>query len=567
MRRPVRIAVWTLGSTLVVLALLVVSILIVANTTGGRALIERGIASFSGGRVRLAGLSGNFPQTIGLAQLELSDADGVWLTAQSLSLRWSPLALLARHVKVDELHLARLDIERRPAKKSEKAGSPSPPHVDLQQLSIERLELGPELTGERVSLSVRGALHFRSFTDATARVAARRSDGQGDYELTARLSRQRMDANLTLEEPAGGPLETLSGYPGLGALSVRASLGGPRSAAQISLNAHAGALAATAQGTVDFDQRSAELAYEVEGPAMTPRPALSWQRVSLRGHWSGSVSSARAEARLDLADLQIPGGIAANAVAASVTVDGGALSLRAETDGLTLPGPEPRLLAHAPLRVQATMELADAQRPLQLEARHPLFTLQAHATAAATARATFDLQVPEVEPLAAIAREKIAGRTELRGAIWRDATSTHLEVTADSALAAASAPIGALLAGASRLQMNATLTPRALNLERIELSAPKVSLWAGGTAARGSVPGAPFLQSLNAHYRGTITDVSALAPALAGRASASGTIDGPLKALTARVRVVSSLSVRDAPLEDAEANIIARGLPTLTDAH
>lgn len=566
MRRALRIAAWTLGSTLLLLVLLTVAILIVANTAGGRTLIERTVAGFSGGRVRLAGLSGSLPQAVGLAQLELSDAQGVWLTAQGVSLRWSPLALLTRHVKVDELHLARLDIERRPASEPNKGDNRSPPRMDLKRLSIDRLELGPALTRVRVSLSVRGALHFSSLTEAWAQITARRSDGQGDYELSGRLSAQRTDANLTVEEPAGGPLEALFGYPGLGALSLRATLGGPRDAEQLELNARADPLQASVRGTLDLGAQSAELDYELESPAMTPRAGLSWQRISMRGHWHGPVRSASADARLELAGLELPGGFGMRTVGASMTIDRGALSLRAEADGLSLPGPQPRLLAQAPLRIDAAMELQDAQRPLELTARHPLFTLQARAVTAAEPHATFDLHLPDVGPLAEIARQQLAGRIDLKGAIRRNATGTYFEVQADNALSAGATAVGTLLAGASRLQMQALLTPRSLNLERLELSAPRLSLAASGSALRDPTSGGPLIQSLHAHFRGVIADVSALVPSLGGTLSADGNLDGPPKALAAKVRLVSSLSVRDAPREIVEASLTARGLPALADA-
>jgi translocation and assembly module TamB len=565
MRRALHIAVWTLGSTLLLLVLLATSILIVANTSGGRILIERAVASFSGGEVRLAGLAGRFPQAIGLGQLELSDANGVWLTAEGLSLRWSPLALLGRQVKIGQLHLARLDIERRPKPKPGKSGGGSPPQVDLRQLSIERLELAPELTGTRVSLTVRGELHFRSLLDAAAQLAAHRTNGQGDYVLSARLTRQRMDASLILREPAGGPLENLLGYPGLGPLSVQATLSGPRDADQLVLNGRAGALLATVRGTLDLGRQSADLGYEVGAPAMTPRATLSWKRVSLRGHWRGPVRSARADAQLELSGLETPGGVGMRAVEAVATVAGGTLSVRVRTDGLTLPGPEGELLAQAPLRIEAAMHLQDAQRPLQLEARHPLFTLRAHVATAVTPQATFDLRLPDVEPLAAIARQKIAGSAELRGSIRRDGMSTRFEVQGDGALGAGATAVGTLFAGASHLRIDATLTRRSLELERLTLSAPRLSVSASGSAERGSTSGAPLIRSLHASYRAGIVDVSALAPALGGTVTAEGSVDGQPEALAARMRLVSSLSVRDAPRETVEAHITARGLPTLAD--
>src|SRR5215469_1669954 len=187
MRRALRVGAWTLGVVLTLVIALIAAVLIAGNTAGGRALIERTATRLSDGRLRLSGLSGSFPAAIDLAQLQLSDARGVWLTAERVSLRWSPLALLARHLKVQRLQLARLDIERRPLSQPSQGGGGGGTHLsasDVGQLSIERLELGPELAGTRAMLSVEGTVHFASANDAAASLSARRTDGQGRYQLT-----------------------------------------------------------------------------------------------------------------------------------------------------------------------------------------------------------------------------------------------------------------------------------------------------------------------------------------------------------------------------------------------
>src|SRR5215469_15740881 len=183
MRRALRIIAWTLGSVLMVIGVLVAGVLVAGNTSGGRALIERASVRLSDGHLRLSGLSGNFPAAIDLKQLQLADEHGVWLTAEGISLRWSPLALLARHLKVQQLHLARLAIERRPVSKaSQQGGSARPPHIDIEQLAIDTLELGPELTGVRATLGLQGTAHGRSLTGAPASITARGTDLRGDYQ-------------------------------------------------------------------------------------------------------------------------------------------------------------------------------------------------------------------------------------------------------------------------------------------------------------------------------------------------------------------------------------------------
>ena len=61
-------------------AMLVLLVLIVANTAPGRGFIESEVASLSGGSVVLRGLSGRFPDALRLAHAEVRDAQGAWLT-------------------------------------------------------------------------------------------------------------------------------------------------------------------------------------------------------------------------------------------------------------------------------------------------------------------------------------------------------------------------------------------------------------------------------------------------------------------------------------------------------
>src|SRR5215472_8572552 len=174
MRRAWRIGAWTLGSLLTVLVALVAAVLIAGNTAAGRALIERSIARFSDGHVRLSGLAGSFPAAIDLGQLQLRDERGVWLIAERVSLRWSPLALLSRHV----------DIERLPVSQaSTKKSTMRLPHTDINQLSIDSLELGAQLAGVPATLSVEGSAHLLSLEHASATVTAHRTNGVGDYQL------------------------------------------------------------------------------------------------------------------------------------------------------------------------------------------------------------------------------------------------------------------------------------------------------------------------------------------------------------------------------------------------
>jgi translocation and assembly module TamB len=566
MRRAWRISLLALGSVLTLIVILGAAVLVAGNTAGGRELIERATARLSAGRLQLLGLSGSFPAAIDVGQLQLSDAQGVWLSADHISLRWSPLALLARHVKVQRLQIARLDIERRPVSETSQEGATRLPRIDIGQLSIGALELGPQLATVHPTLTVQGTAHLVSLSDAAADIVARRTDGQGDYRIRLRCDASRVDATLSLEEPVGGTLGSLLQLPGLGALSLEATLSGPRNAERLQASARAGNLRALAQGSLDLTRGDADLVYRVEAPAMAPRADLSWQRIALTGRWQGTVTAPRADAQLRLDGLQAPGGGALGTLNANLTANGGDLAVHAVAEGLVLPGPAPRLLTDAPLQVDAQVRLSDASRPLRLTAQHRLASLQVEAVTRGTSSATFVLRLPDLAPLAAAAGQKVRGRTELKGTLKQSSEATHLDLDGNTELADEATLVTSLLAGPSHLQLSAALTPRALEVEHLTLNGRTLSFSASGSAERGETGAAHALQSLQARYEISVANLAVLSPTFGGTLKGSGQVSGPITSLTSQSRLTSNVSVRGSPPEALEASIAARGLPRLTSA-
>jgi translocation and assembly module TamB len=566
MRRALRITSWTVGAVLVVVSVLVAGLLVAGNTSGGRALIERATDRLLAGQLRLSGLSGTFPAAIELGQLQLSDTHGVWLTAERVSLRWSPLALLVRHVKVQRLQIARLDVERRPVSEASGGAVTRLPHVDVGQLSIGALELGPQLAGVRATLALEGTAHLKSLAEATANITARRTDGRGDYRIRLRSDASRVEATLALEEPAGGTLGGLLQLPDLGPLSLVASLNGPRNAAHLEATAHAGDLRALAEGNLDLTRSAADLVCRLEAPAMAPRADLSWQRIQLEGRWQGSLTAPRADGRLRIERLRAPGGGAVATLSANLTADGGDLAVHAVAEGLVLPGPQPRLLADAPLRLNASVRLSDASRPLRLTADHPLASLQAQAVTRGAVSATFTVRLPDLAPLAAAAGQNIHGRSELQGKLEASSDRTHLDLGANTQVSRDSTLLTALLAGPSHLQLSAALTPRKLEVERLTLEGQTLSASASGSADRGSTAAAQGLQSLQGRYELSVADLAVLSSSVGGTLKVIGQVSGPITSFANQSRLTSSVSIGGAPRESIEMSVAARGLPTHVSA-
>lgn len=558
MRRGLKITAWSVGGLLTLTVLLVGALLIVGNTDSGRALIVRLTAQLTRGHVQLTGIHGSFPAALDLDRLELRDDRGVWLFAEHISLRWSPGALLARDIKVDTLHVARLHIERAPLPEPKKkpSSTPSIPHSDLANLSIDTLELGKALAGDAVSLVVKGSAHLRSLQDATAHVVARRTGGNGDYELHLQFDPSRMDATLALEEPANGPLENLLKVPGLGELSLSARMEGPRAAENIQLTVTAGPLRGRAQGTVNLVHSSADLDYSLTAPRMTPYPGLTWQSVELAGRFHGPFTTPTADGRLLVTALEAPGGTAIAALDANLTANAGLMRLRAAVDGLLIPGPRPALFKDSRLSLDASVHLNDPKRPLQLRATHRLFALQANVITASERSAQLNLRLPDVAPFAALAGQQIRGDADIKAQIEYDTSSTKLAADANARIdGGAAAWAGMVRGGPSRLQLAAILTDAKITLERLQLTGSAISLAGSATVARTDA------REMNGRLDLNLPDLTKLSPALAGTLKLSGKIKGPSNSLSTDTELTAALSIHGSPRGIVSATVHADGLP------
>ena len=570
MPRPARIAAWSVGGLLVLILIGIATIIIVANTAGGRKLLENETAKLTSGRVRITGLGGTFPGTIDLASLQLSDPKGVWLSAEQVSLHWSPLALLAWHMHVDSLEIGTADVARKPvstaAASSRSSSSSSLPAVDIDRMDVGTLVLEPAAAGMAARLNVHANLHYRSMKDARGSLVARRTNGTGDYEVTFGIASAATSARLKLEEPAGGPLEHLVNLPDLGALAVIASVDGPQNAERLRLDAHAGQLSASADGTVDLVGRAANLSYSVNSPAMSPKPGLAWRRVALQGRWVGSEAAPHATGVLDLEGLELTDGAQLGSLRANLAADGRLLTLRATADGIMMAGPQPQLLQGSPLNLNATLHLDAPGRPFEMTLTHRLLDLDLQAVTEGSRSASFNLRLRDLSALATAYHQDIRGTMSLAGKVAEQRRTTSLDVSGTGNLAGSS--VAAKLLGAdARLHLAGTMTTATVDVDTLELSgrALSVSAWA---AAERSGPGAstPGVQSVRAHWRISLPKLALVYPSARGSLETTGTVNGPLQSLSADVQAKTELAMPGAPPGTVQASLEARGLPSAPKA-
>ena len=238
---------------------------------------------------------------------------------------------------------------------------------------------------------------------------------EGEYEAHVRFDAKRMDGTLYVHEPASGPLENILQLPGLGALSAILSIAGPHQAELVDLELDRGELTAAGKGRIDLTHASMDLDYSLESPALSPRPDLKWQRLALNGKWHGALEDPTASGHLQADRLELPGGLAIAALRAEIASRRGTLSLDGAVAGLRIPGPQPGLFEKDPIKLLASMRMAEKGRPLTLEATHRLLSVKAHAVTTGEQRVSFDLRIPSLAPFAALAGEDVRGRCEPHG--------------------------------------------------------------------------------------------------------------------------------------------------------
>ncbi|HEY0183452.1 MAG TPA: hypothetical protein VGC09_11655, partial [Rhodopila sp.] len=255
-----RLLKWIGVTILILLAVPIAAIalvLIVANVDPGRRFIETETASVTGGMVRIAGLSGRFPDHLRASRIEVSDAKGPYVTISDLVLDWSPLQLLRRNAVIDQLQAAAVDVARLPESGASQTSSSSgsfdlPVRVDLRHLHIDRAIIGEPVAGVAATLALDGSGNLPTLTEGTVQLDANRLDNPGHYAVAGQITPDAIRATIKADEPAKGLISGIAKLPDLGAIAIQASVDGPKSAMATQVGVSAGALTASASGTVDL---------------------------------------------------------------------------------------------------------------------------------------------------------------------------------------------------------------------------------------------------------------------------------------------------------------------------
>lgn len=251
MKRRFRIALYVALSVSGLLLALVAGLFGALQMDYARDELRRRIAAATAGTstaVELEAIEGLVPFDMQLVGLRLSDRDGTWLTADRVSLSWSPSALLAGRLQVDSLTAGTIDVARAPTtEQAEEPGEPGPLipalpiAIDLRRLSVERVALAAPILGEPAALSLAAQAQLGDIAGglaASLNVQQREGNtGAADIDVAYRPDDDFLKLKAEVEEPQGGVLGRLLGLPQRSDLRVALDGEGPLDAWQGKLSA------------------------------------------------------------------------------------------------------------------------------------------------------------------------------------------------------------------------------------------------------------------------------------------------------------------------------------------
>lgn len=548
MKRKAAIIAGLLALPLVLVALAVST----ANTPWGREQLSCWVAGATEGRVRLAGLEGRFPDALRVDHVEVSDENGIWLTLDDLTLDWSPTRLLAGTARVNRLTSERVIIDRLPLVSGEDTGNEGlPVAIELHALDIGRLELGPALAGTHMILGLQGGARLDSLEAGRVDLNVHRLDSLGNYRLQARFDGADIDAQFVATEPAGGLLASLARLPGLGALKLNASLNGPRDALATQLAVEAGALTVLAKGRLNLLQNQADLKVTAESPALQLSPELAWQGLSLNLQVQGPFAQPDANGYLRLDQLQA-GGAHVGAVAANLQNVAGELRMHAEASGLVLPGPQPELLAAAPLVLDAQWKLTQSRRPLEFNLHHPLIQAEGRAETEDIVRGELTVRAPQLGPLVAVGGLDLQGQATLTLRASRKEAATELDVEGLLALTGGQSPWPALLGDKAGFKFSTRLDGLGVDIAQAQFDGHNVRLNASGKLGEAGA---------ELDWKAELKELMALNPRLKGWLSAEGKITGPADRRGVSAELKGEFGSQDIPKGPVSAKLSVQGWP------
>ena len=218
------IARWA-GAVFLALIVVLLVLRIALLTPLASSLVENSLDGRSVGdglTLNVDGVSGDLLGRIQVAELSVSDAEGVWLTLEDVRLHWSSLAATRRHAIVRELSAASLDVARKPIRSASSSDTPRKSFVwpagwslTVDRAAVSAIHLAEGVAGPAAAFTFDASADVDAGSLQAAELTFARADALGDilFATAGRNDAGRLVGSAQLEAAAGGPLAAMLKTP------------------------------------------------------------------------------------------------------------------------------------------------------------------------------------------------------------------------------------------------------------------------------------------------------------------------------------------------------------------
>ncbi|MGH7106735.1 MAG: translocation/assembly module TamB domain-containing protein, partial [Acetobacteraceae bacterium] len=254
---------------------------------------------------------------------------------------------------------------------------------------------------------------------------------------------------------------------------------------------------------------------------------------------------------IEIGDLTAAGAKVAS-LTAKVSGSAGEAAVQAQLAGVTVPGPDPQLLAGAPVELDAHMTLDKPGRPLSFVIDHPLITIRGDAETAGERQLAATITIPDLRPIAAIMHQKLAGSATIQ--LQANDLPSGLAISSDSRLAlrTAPAPALALLGPQATVKVEGEIRDGTAMIRQFSFNGKYISLDAQGTISE---------KTAAIQWQAKLPDLGQVNHGVNGSVAAGGTIEGPLGALALAAQAHGTLGTARFAPQPFHADLNVTGLP------
>ncbi len=296
-------------------------------------------------RVAIQGLDGLLPFSITVKEATVSDAKGPWLKLEQFDFSMKPSDLISGLIHVNWLRMDHLTVSRLPesqktTSKPEEAPTEKTsfalPHILVQEIRLQRIDLGEALAGRPMSFALNSQL--KTAGDSIQASASLKDLNRADdaFELKAdyTLKTENLSADVAYHESAGGLVAGLLGLKDLESIQLTATAKGPVSHIKGDLNLNMGGYGIAA---LQYDvNNQAAVALQLDGQLtaekriLPPQVAQLMQSETLDLSLNASLSP---EKEVQLKGLRIKNGPIIISLKGTANLEKEDMDMRADIEG------------------------------------------------------------------------------------------------------------------------------------------------------------------------------------------------------------------------------------------